>query len=218
MPDAPDMPPAPVDTVDRCAELSALLDDPFADRAAVLRGAGLDEAAWGRVQERWVEQLVADEALVARYGEVYETTLRRLSSGGAPVGPAPDTDREGSRFLALDAQPWRAEAAAVQASGTGVAPTLRSGSPPPPRPSPPPPRPSPPPPAEHSFDRTVPLGSHVPSAALPFVPPSRASSPLTDTLEMGTPAPRPASPFGTFSDSGDVGKPAPRSATPSGKF
>ena len=121
----PDLSLDPVATVDRCAELSALLDDPFADRAAVLRGAGLDEAAWAAVQERWVATLTGPdgEALVARYGEVYETTLRRLSSGGAPVGPPPDTDREGPAFLSKEAQPWRDEAAAVVASGTGTAPT-----------------------------------------------------------------------------------------------
>ena len=117
----PDTPPDPVATVDRCAELSALLDDPFADRSAVLRAAGLDEKSWAAIQERWVAMLAAAEsdALVGRYGEVYETTLRRLASGGAPARPAPDTDREGPAFLSKEAQPWRAEAAAVAASGTG---------------------------------------------------------------------------------------------------
>jgi hypothetical protein len=107
--------PDRVDTIERCAELSALLEDPFADRAAVLRAAGLDEAAWSAAQERWVEKLAAPEgeALIARYGEVYETTLRRLSSGGAPVAPIPDTDREGPAFLSKEAQPWRDEAAGL---------------------------------------------------------------------------------------------------------
>jgi hypothetical protein len=188
MPDALDTPPDPVDTVDRCAELSALLDDPFGDRAAVLRGAGLDEAAWGRVQERWVTKLVADEALVARYGEVYETTLRRRLIGDGSDGPVPETDREGSRFLSEEAQPWRAEAAAVQASGAGAAPTLRSLS------SSSPPRPSSPP-AEPPGAGTLPLGTRVPVPALPFAPPSRAASPPGDTLELGQRLPVPATPF-----------------------
>ena len=96
MPDAPDTPPDPIATVDRCAEVSALLEDPFADRAAVLHGAGLDENTWAAAQARWVERLVAPDAepLVARFGEVYETTLRRLTSGGAPVAPASDLDRD----------------------------------------------------------------------------------------------------------------------------
>jgi hypothetical protein len=195
MPDAPDTPPDPVDTVDRCAELAALLDDPFADRAALLRNAGLDEAAWGRVQVRWLAKLADDESLVARYGEVYETTLRRLSSGGAPVEPAPDTSCDGPRFLSREAQPWRAEAAAVPASGSGVPPTLPSGSSPPPRrPTPLPPRPSPPP-SENTLAGTAPLGAHVPSAALPFAPASRAPSALADTLEIGQRLPVPATPF-----------------------
>src|SRR5580692_7125892 len=124
MPDPPDSPPDPVDTLERCAELSALLDDPFADRAAVLRGAGLDEATWAAVQERWVAMLTGadSEAIVARYGEVYETTLRRLSSGGDRRGPAPDTDREGPAFLSEEAQPWRAEAAGVGLDAQGEPP------------------------------------------------------------------------------------------------
>jgi hypothetical protein len=196
MPDAPDAPPDPVDTVDRCAELSALLDDPFADRAAVLHAAGLDEAAWTRVQERWAERLASagGDALVARYGEVYETTLRRLAGGRAPAGPTPDTDRVGPRFLSAEAQPWRAEAAAVQVSGTGEAPTLRSpSSPPPPRPPGPPV--AEPPLAESSLAATVPLGEHVPVPTHPFAPPSRAASPLADTLEIGERVHVPVTPF-----------------------
>jgi hypothetical protein len=53
MPTSPD----PVDTVERFAELSALLDDPFAKEEEVLRAAGLDRDAWERIEARWLEAL-----------------------------------------------------------------------------------------------------------------------------------------------------------------
>jgi hypothetical protein len=46
--------PDPVDTIERFAELSALLDDPHARRAALLSGVGLDERAWREIEERWM--------------------------------------------------------------------------------------------------------------------------------------------------------------------
>ena len=145
------------------------------------------------------------EALIDRYGEVYETTLRRLSSGGAPVGPAPDTDREGPAFLSKDAQPWRDEAAAVAVSGTGAAPTLRS----PPSSRPPRPSPAPPPlPSDvHPLAGTAAVNPGALRPALPFaergdvVPPPAPlprpspASPLAETLDLGVRAPLPATPF-----------------------
>jgi hypothetical protein len=153
----PDTPPDPIATVDRCAEVSALLEDPFADRAAVLRGAGLDENTWAAAQARWVERLAAPdaEALVTRFGEVYETTLRRMASGGAPVAPASDPDGE---------EP-------------GAAPTLRSASvAPPPRLSPVP-SPLPPPLAQHSLAGAASLdpGARL-DEALPFAASPAAAS------------------------------------------
>jgi hypothetical protein len=157
----PDTPPDPVDTVERCAELSALLDDPFADRAAVLRAAGLDEESWGAVQERWVARLAAPKgaALVARYGEVYEATLRRLSSGGAPGGAPPDTDPEGPAFLSPEPRPWREEAARVGLDATGDPPSLTTHA-----------SDAAPVACAAGADETLPVPFQPPTPALPFEP------------------------------------------------
>ena len=192
MPDPPDMSPDHVAPVDRCAEISALLEDPFADRAAVLRGAGLDETTWAAAQERWVKKLAASnsDALVARYGEGYETTLRRLASGGAPIAPAPALD--GPAFLSTEEQPWCAEAA----------PTLRSASSaPPPRLSPAP-SPMPPPSAEHPLGTAKLDAGALLKEAVPFAASPLAASPLAETLRVGERLPLPVIPTAADPGSG----------------
>jgi hypothetical protein len=84
--------PDPVDTIERFAELSALLDDPHARRAALLSGVGLDERAWRGTEERWMARLrePGGQALADKLGEVYAETRRNLSDSlGPPTEPAP---------------------------------------------------------------------------------------------------------------------------------
>src|SRR5262245_7944457 len=61
--------------VDRFADLLARLDDPFAHRAAVLRRAGLDDAACQKLRERWAMTFTQAEggpaALAERFGAAY---------------------------------------------------------------------------------------------------------------------------------------------------
>jgi hypothetical protein len=94
MPIAPD----PVDTIERFAELSALLNDPHALRAALLAVVGLDEQAWKAIEQRWMARIRAPggEVLAQRLSERYAATQRNLSDsipptepGGAPADPPP---------------------------------------------------------------------------------------------------------------------------------
>ena len=182
--------PDPVDTIERFAALSARLEDPFADEAGVLSAAGLDEAAWDAVQERWARRISTtspDEAraLSARFGEAFAEEKRRLEAADRPPSTIPDTWPDGAGFLSAEAQPWRAEAASVGREPSaapamvitapdrepvsprrlGVAETLES-----PGPLPLPVLPFAPAPAPRadSPDATLELGAVLPIAALPF--------------------------------------------------
>jgi hypothetical protein len=76
--------PDPATSVDRFAELSALLVDPLADRAAILSAAGLDPERWQMTQDAWAKRL-RDGGLVAeRFAEVFDRTL---GAGTAPTAP-----------------------------------------------------------------------------------------------------------------------------------
>ncbi len=86
--------PDPVDTIERFAELSALLEDPFADEEEVLRGAGLDSGAWDAIQRRWMARLSSSanaSALSGRFGAVFVATKERLARGAASEG-VPSTE------------------------------------------------------------------------------------------------------------------------------
>jgi hypothetical protein len=88
MPIAPD----PVDTIERFAELSALLDDPHALRSALLAGVGLDDRTWRAIEGRWMARLKepGGAALADQLGAVYAETKRNLSDAlGPPTDPAP---------------------------------------------------------------------------------------------------------------------------------
>ena len=86
MPIAPD----PVDTIERFAELSALLNDPHALRAALLAGVGLDERTWKAIEERWMARIRAPggEVLAQRLSERYAATQRNLSESIPPTEPS----------------------------------------------------------------------------------------------------------------------------------
>jgi hypothetical protein len=88
MPIAPD----PVDTIERYAELSAILDDPHALRSALLAGVGLDERTWREIEGRWMARIKepGGKALAEQLGAVYAETKRNLSDAiGPPTDPAP---------------------------------------------------------------------------------------------------------------------------------
>jgi hypothetical protein len=80
------IPPDPVDTIERFAELSAILDDPHALRVALLSGVGLDERAWRAIEERWMRRIrePGGAALAERLGNVYAETRKNLSESVVP--------------------------------------------------------------------------------------------------------------------------------------
>lgn len=99
----------PGQSIEAFGELMARLDDPFSDRAEVLRGAALDEGALQRLEERFAKELAAEsEEPARRFGDAYEATVRALAAIRGGNEAAPDL-----RFLNADAQPFREEAAAV---------------------------------------------------------------------------------------------------------
>ena len=131
--------------IDLFAELSARLDDPFAEHVEVLLGAGLDQAALMDLQDRWKTRLqqASDEAMhltqrfaaaYARTQQVLEEARRDARQGGGKRAPDP-------RFLSAQVQTWREEAAAValSVSADTSLPALGTTSPAPVRRDPPPP-------------------------------------------------------------------------------
>ncbi len=99
----------PGQSIEAFGELMARLDDPFSDRAEVLRKANLDEGALQRLEEHFAKELAAEsEEPARRFGDAYEATVRVLVAIRGGDKAAPDL-----RFLNADAQPFREEAAAV---------------------------------------------------------------------------------------------------------
>ena len=110
------------ESVERFAQLCALLNEGFADRAIVLASAGLDDNSWKQLESRWMTQIAqsADGALARRFGAAY--TAARAPSTGAPNHV--EVSASALRFLNGEAQPWRTEAAAVALDAFGAAPPL----------------------------------------------------------------------------------------------
>lgn len=99
----------PSQSIEAFGELMARLDDPFADRAEVLRTIALDEIAFQRLEERFARDLAAEsEEPARRFGDAYEATVCALAAARGGDKAAPDL-----RFLNEDAQSFREEAAAV---------------------------------------------------------------------------------------------------------
>jgi aryl carrier-like protein len=173
--------PDPVDTIERFAELSARMEDPFADEEKVLREAGLDSMQWDAAQARWTKRISSSAAdaedLSRRFGAAYVAAKERLA--GRTGEGVPPTVPDVPGFLSAEAQPWRAEAAAVGFGAAGEAPPF----------APPPP----PQPAGSSVADTLESGAPLPVPALPFRAPPGASP--GDTLELGAVLPLPAMPF-----------------------
>lgn len=108
------------ETITRFAELSARLNEGFADRTRVLETAGLDESSWERFESQCATALAEDmdNVLALRFSDVYAAERGLLSlSRSSTVLPACDP-----RFLNNDAQSWREEAAAVPLDASHVAP------------------------------------------------------------------------------------------------
>lgn len=187
--------PDPVDTIERFAEISALLDDTFADEDEVLRASGLDAETWDRIEARWLTRLKEVEGieLGKRFGKAYRETVQRIAGRAPSTEEAADTEPDG--FLNSTAQPWRAEAAEVGRGAVGAPPpllaapeaTLHLGAVLPRAPAAPSPDVGetldsagplplpvlpfqPPQPEDEGPDATLPLGAHLPKPALPFTP------------------------------------------------
>lgn len=78
------------DSVERYAELCALLDAPFVDRASILRSANLDEASFADLLTQWTDKLTSPGgADAARFGAAYAAARKALS---APRLAAEDDD------------------------------------------------------------------------------------------------------------------------------
>ena len=112
------------ESIERFAQLCALLNEGFADRALVLASAGLDDSSWKQLESRWMTQIAqsTDGSLARRFGEAY--TAARAPSTDAPNHV--EVPASAPRFLNIEAQPWRTEAAAVALDAFGAAPPLLS--------------------------------------------------------------------------------------------
>jgi hypothetical protein len=177
--------PDPVDTIERFAEISALLDDPFAEEDEVLRALGLDADGWDEIEARWLLRLRAEDAapLGKRFGKAYRETVERLKGVAPSTEEIADTEPEGPGFLTPDAQPWRAEAAAVGRAAVGAAPPLLAA----PEPASPRTVRAAPPVVDvaATFTGAAPTGP-----ALPFQTPSNV--PPDATMPLGAVLPRPS--------------------------
>jgi hypothetical protein len=173
----------------------AQLDDPFADRNAVLHAAGLSADSCEGLITQWRNALLArpdgPEKLAARFGDAYQRALAVIAAARrGEVAPADP------RFLNADAQAFRAEAAAVPLhAGEEAAPPVLPSPPAPALPTrvaPPPPEPPPvvPPPSrgwvpEGMRGFTVHGGTQLASdaphgPALPFDPRAQPALPKAD--------------------------------------
>jgi hypothetical protein len=167
--------PDPVDTIERFAELSALLDDPFAEEEEILRASGLDTQAWEATEARWLGQLRAGgsdiEDLARRFGKTYRETTARLAATTPTREPIPETLPTGVGFLSAEAQPWRADAALIGREVVAEAPPLNAAD-------------------------TLEEAISFPVPPLPFF--THRAEPAPDaTLELGAVLPMPALPFST---------------------
>jgi len=159
--------------IESFAELTARLDHPFADRASILRSAGLDEAAYLRHKNRWSADLAGalSPELAQRFGEAY---ARAVHAKAEPI-------REEAAIVARETKaeaPWVPEGMRHFTSLQETQPA--ADGPPPARPVLPfdaaaKPSPSPPlpvrPPAPPALGDTAgidPLALPAASAVLPF--------------------------------------------------
>jgi hypothetical protein len=100
--------PDPATSVDSFAELSALLVDPLADRAAILGAAGLDHERWQTTQEDWAKRFRHDGIVAARFAEVFDRTRGAVAAPAAPLAqPLPDAALPFVATVDVDLSPMR---------------------------------------------------------------------------------------------------------------
>jgi hypothetical protein len=82
---------SPEHSIERFAELVALVDDGLTPRSTVLRAAELDADAWRRIEGQWMARLAAgDEPDIAlRFARRYGLTRQSFSTAAAGEGGAP---------------------------------------------------------------------------------------------------------------------------------
>ncbi len=170
--------------IERFATLSALFADPFADRIAVLSGAGLDGPGWQSMMERCMQRLegVGGEALARHFAEVFMKTLRSLSApGSSPAHPASSRGPNSTeRTLSAQIAPFGRD---LEVPSTLPSPAHL-------------PAPAPPPASAPCGQQSVisvvapPSSSTRAAPPLPLVP--RQSSPLARTLDVNERLPTPA--------------------------
>src|SRR5690349_17560716 len=155
--------------IESFAELVARLDDPFADRASILRSAGLDEAAYLRRRALFSADLAGATTpeLAQRFGETYARVVQAI--------------------------------AAARRGGDAASPTAakETNAEPPPRGGDTAPIPWVPEGMRHftSLQETQPATSGPPAEALPFVKPAPGAVPLESAKKQPEAAqPRPAPP------------------------
>jgi hypothetical protein len=168
----------PIDTIERFAEVSAVLDEGGASRAALLLGAGLDPATWAEAEARWMPLLKVDATLAARFADVYATTRRSMSST-ADAAPEPPPSTGSTLAQTADA----ATSAQIRAALPFIRGSAAALASPQAEPAPPPPA------APLSGTINVPL-TFLPAPTLPF-PLPRASLPQPAPQRPAAPEPVP---------------------------
>jgi hypothetical protein len=112
----------PEDTIERFAEIAALVDDGYVPRLDLLAAAGLDHTSWKHLERHWMVCLAegTDADLAVRFATTYARTRASLASTTASEahepyrpGDADDTLREGGAAAA-----HRAGQARVARTGT----------------------------------------------------------------------------------------------------
>lgn len=84
-----------VESVEAFAALCAGLDDPFADRAALLASARLDERGFAELQEQWATKLGTNgEDVRARFAAAYSAARARGPKAIVTTSEAPEPPRE----------------------------------------------------------------------------------------------------------------------------
>jgi hypothetical protein len=77
-------------TIERFAEIAAVMDEDQVSRAAILEAAGIDTITWKNLERYWMTRLAAgnDPDLAMRFGTTYGRTRCSLSSSACSESPA----------------------------------------------------------------------------------------------------------------------------------
>ncbi len=83
-------PPAPHESVERCAAIAAALKKPFSAREKILEDAGVSEERWQEIFAEWMRTLPSDADAATRYRLAFKEATTALDSGGDPRAVAKD--------------------------------------------------------------------------------------------------------------------------------